>query len=218
MMHKFEKRFKELEAFLSEIKNTTYTEQTRKSVDQKKLDEWSIKVKNLILNACGKDSEHYKELSVLDQQKGWIASNVSLLNRIEPVFHAAKDDYINGYLNSAEYLIQAELFDNELEQAKELLKNNYYIAAAVIAGTVLETSLHELCKKNNVIIASLNRMNDDLAKNGIYNSLIHKQIIALAGIRNSAAHGKKDEFTPNQVEDMIQQIEHLLTYNFQFDK
>ena len=53
-------------------------------------------------------------------------------------------------------------------------------------------------------------MNDDLAKAGIYNSLVQKQITALAGIRNSAAHGKIDEFTKVNVEQMIPEIEHFL--------
>jgi hypothetical protein len=54
-------------------------------------------------------------------------------------------------------------------------------AAAVIAGTVLETALRQLC---------LDRMNADLAKAGVYNSLMQKRITALAAIRNRAAHGK----------------------------
>jgi hypothetical protein len=66
-------------------------------------------------------------------------------------------------------------------------------AAAVIAGTVLETALRQLC---------LDRMNADLAKAGVYNSLMQKRITALAAIRNRAAHGKPNEFTRDDVSAM----------------
>ena len=49
-------------------------------------------------------------------------------------------------------------------------------------------------------------MNDDLAKAGAYNSLVQKRITALAAIRNSAAHGKPDEFSEKDVTDMISQV------------
>jgi hypothetical protein len=49
-------------------------------------------------------------------------------------------------------------------------------------------------------------MNDDLAKAGAYNSLVQKRITALAAIRNSAAHGKPDDFSEKNVTDMIAQV------------
>ncbi|MNT98300.1 hypothetical protein D3C72_2408540 [compost metagenome] len=53
-------------------------------------------------------------------------------------------------------------------------------------------------------------MNDDLAKAGAYNATQKKRITALAGIRNSAAHGKPDEFTPAEVRGMIDDVERFL--------
>ena len=46
-------------------------------------------------------------------------------------------------------------------------------------------------------------MNDDLVKAGVYNSLIQKQITALTWIGNSAAHGKRDEYTIDQIKDIL---------------
>ena len=53
-------------------------------------------------------------------------------------------------------------------------------------------------------------MNVDLTKRGIYNSLIQKRITALAGIRNSAAHGKTEEFNKDDVKSMINEIERFV--------
>lgn len=53
-------------------------------------------------------------------------------------------------------------------------------------------------------------INDDLAKASVYNKLQQKQITALADIRNNAAHGNYDQFTREDVERMISDIERFL--------
>lgn len=121
-----------------------------------------------------------------------------------------------AFLITFKQIVQAEVFDSELEQAKSLLENGYKNAAAVIAGVVLETAIKELCLNNNIDLEKkrLTRLNDDLAKAGVYNTLEQKRITALADIRNNAAHGKYDEFTIEDVERMISDIERfLLTYS-----
>jgi len=215
MTNKYRTRFEELEEQLIKLEKTKHKSNGHSSaeyVDNELLNEWRVKVKNLIVNACGRESEHYKDLIESEKPKN-LDTNYGRLLRIKSVFHAAKEDYLGGYLSTVRDLVQAELFDDELGQAKELLDKKYHVAAAIIAGVVLETGIRELCKKNNIATGKLNKMNDDLAKNGVYNSLIQKQITALAGIRNSAAHGKTDEFTIEQVENMIKEIETLLAYN-----
>jgi len=49
-----------------------------------------------------------------------------------------------------------------------------------------------------------------LAKAGVYNKIVQKQITAHAGVRNSAAHGNQSEFTKTDVEQMIPAIEQFL--------
>jgi hypothetical protein len=120
---------------------------------------------------------------------------------------AAKDDYEGGYLTRLRDLLQAEVFESELEQAQELLRVKYKGAAAVIAGTVLETTLRQLCKDHQLEPGKLDKMNADLAKAGVYNSLNQKRILSLAAIRNSAAHGKNDDFTHDDVSAMIRDVE-----------
>jgi len=178
-------------------------------LDQNILDEWRIKAKNLLSKSCGLDSEHYKEYITGEKPHGF-ESNLSLFKRLKSIFNAAKDDFEGGYLVSIKSLVQAELFDSELEQAKELLSSGYRLAAAVIAGIVLETALRDLCDRNNLAHSKLDKMNADLAKIGFYNKLQQKRITALADIRNSAAHGKPEEFTQEDIELMISDIERFL--------
>jgi Domain of unknown function (DUF4145) len=108
-----------------------------------------------------------------------------------------------------------EIFDSELEQAVGLLSSGYSTASAVVAGAVLETALRELCKKNNLPLGKLDRMNADLAKQGVYNANMAKRITALAGIRNSAVHGKSGEFTDGDVKSMIDDVGRFLAQHME---
>jgi hypothetical protein len=215
-MKKFAQRFEELNEQLRLIETTktvrTHHDRTYDVVNREKFDEWIVKVKTLLGNACGKDSEHYKSFNNIDEYT--YHDTFETLLRHRAVFNAAKEDYLGGYCNTLKNIIEAEVFESQIEQAEELLGKGYYVPAAVIAGVVLETHIRELCLENNMPTGKLNKMNDDLAKNGIYNVIIQKQITELAAIRNSAAHGKendeKEGFTLEQVKTMIAGIKNIL--------
>ena len=177
--------------------------------------EWQMKSKNILNITCGEES-HYLSQFKTNLKAGMGDTNISILNRLIPILRAAEDDLKNGFLITIKQLVQADVFDSELEQAKSLLQNGYKNAAAVIAGTVLETAIKEICLNNSIELdrKKLTHLNDELAKVGFYNKLQQKQITALADIRNNAAHGDYDQFTQKHVERMIEDIERfLLTYS-----
>jgi len=182
------------------------------TVDEHTLLNWSVKVRNLLAMACGTESEHYRLFLTHEEPKS-LQTLHERFKLLDAVFLAAKEDYEGGYLNSVRSLIQAEVFDTELEQAKELLRGNYFTAAAVIAGVVLETTLRQLCIDQGIQVGKLDKMNADLAKVGYYNTLVQKRITALAGIRNSAAHGKSGEFNADDVSGMINEVERFVSEN-----
>ncbi|MBH3408767.1 DUF4145 domain-containing protein [Pseudomonas glycinae] len=216
----FEKRFAELEVQLEAIEGTKKIEQhalTGAPYPQIKADlilNWAVKAKSLLSNTCGEKSLHLTAFIEAEKPRSY-SNNFETLQRIKAVFLAAKEDYEGGYLNTVRNLVQAEVFGSELEQASELLAAKYVPAAAVIAGVVLETSLRNLCTEHGITHGSLNRMNDELVKAGAYNSLQHKRITALAAIRNSAAHGKPEEFTAADVKGMIDDVERFLASTLQ---
>lgn len=173
--------------------------------------EWKVKVKNLLVLACGRDLIHFESFIAAEKAQNF-DNNAKVLKRLEPIVRAAYDDLKGGFLISFKKIVQAEVFDSELEQARSLLDSSYKNPAAVIAGVVLETAIKELCVNNGIDIQKkkLTHLNDDLAKAGIYNKLQQKQITALADIRNNAAHGDYDQFTKEDVQRMIQDIERFL--------
>jgi hypothetical protein len=178
------------------------------TVDANELLKWKVRAKNLLANACGLDSQHFLQFE--QAEHFMFVSNFDQLKRVRAVFEAAQEDFGNGYVASVHDLVRAEVFDSELEQAAELLKSGYDLPAAVIAGVVLETAIRELCAKNQIPHGKLDKMNADLAKAGIYNTVVQKRITHLAAIRNSAAHGNVNEFKTYDVQAMISEIEFLL--------
>ncbi|RBO82666.1 DUF4145 domain-containing protein [Marinomonas aquiplantarum] len=210
MLNKLSNRFDEL------FKEVPLLESTIVPVDggYYKMDEaallvWEVKVKSLLISSCGKESIHYSEF--LEAKKTHQYESTSdVFKRLQSVFIAAMDDYKGGFLTSIKNLIQADVFDSELEQANELLNSGYKLASAVIAGVVLETALRDLCVRESILTGKLDKMNADLTKKGVYNKLQQKRITALADIRNSAAHGKPNDFSENDVKNMIKDIEQFL--------
>ena len=211
MIKVLKKRFDELAAQLEQVAATKRSKHSEHSdnyeeVDPELLLNWCVKARSLIANACGKESEHF--ISFVEGEKVTpFGDNVGVLKRVKAVFLAAKEDFEGGYLISVRNLVQAELAETELEQARELLAAGYSSAAAVVAGVVLETTLRTLCDRRGLPHGKLDKMNADLAKAGEYNVLVQKRITAVAAVRNSAAHGKADDFDRGDVDSMISDVE-----------
>jgi len=107
-------------------------------------------------------------------------------------------------------LVQAEVLDDALEQAAELLKAGYKEPACVVAGVSLETAVKELCTRQAISHGKLDKMNADLCKAGIYNMGWQKQITAWAERRNNAAHGKWDAYNNADVDDLIKGVNRFI--------
>ena len=186
-----------------------YGSSTATYVDGGLLLTWTVNAENIILKACGADSPHHRHFTkALTLQT--METNHRSFQKRRAVLVAAKEDFNGGYLASVHNLVRAEVFGSELEQASELLKSKYAVAAAVIAGVVLETAIRDLCSKNNIQHGKLDKMNADLAKAGLYNGLMQKRITHLAAIRNSAAHGNTQEFETYDVAAMVGEVERFL--------
>ena len=179
------------------------------TVDSEAAYQWFTSAQNLLARVFGVDSEHYKNFSA-QNEKGLTYSPVL---RAQGVLRAAHDDLEHGYLFELKRLIEADLFDDFLEQACSLLDAGYFQPAAVVAGCVLEDGLRKLSASVGVTLPSkpkLDVMNAELAKAGVYNKLTQKRITAIADIRNSAAHGQWDQFAKGDVEEAIGWIRNFM--------
>jgi HEPN domain len=183
------------------------------SVDSQLSHQWGMSCLSILERTFGDESNYYKNFNGLYSR----FNDYTPVKNALGILRAAKDDYENGYLFEVRVLIEAEVFDDFLEQAKYLFDSGYHAPAAIIAGSVLEDGLRKLCIREGITLSSkpkLDAMNADLAKSGVYNVLIQKKITALADIRNKAAHGKWNEFAESDVEQMIVQVRSFMEDNF----
>lgn len=172
------------------------------TLEEGKLQEWIVRVENIIEKISGKDSSYFRTLTE-NKKPRHMSDELDVLNATLPVMKAFKEDFDKGLCRSTQNIIEASLFLDELEQAQELLSSGYIAASAVIAGVVLETHLRKLCLEKSIDLAKLDKMNADLAKSGAYTKLTQKKITAWADVRNAAAHGNTDQYSETDVREMI---------------
>lgn len=215
MPNKLAQRFEEVKSQMEQIEaskkrvHNAFTQENEINIDANPLLNWQVKVESLLGSACGSDSNHLAMFRQAAEHGAYI-TNLDRLERMSAVFLAAKEDFEGGYLTSVRTLVQAELFNTELDQASELLTSGYKVPAAVVAGVVLETGLRELCSRNGIAHGKLDKMNADLARATVYNLLQQKRITAIAQIRNDAAHGNPGQFNEADVKSMIADVERFL--------
>lgn len=112
-------------------------------VDVQLANQWFTSSLNLIQRVFGETSVHYQSLHkhFKDYPK-WPD-----INQAFGVLLSAKDDFEKEALFNVKRLVEAELFDEFLEQSAHLYHAGYFQAAAVIGGSVLEDGLRKLVFK-----------------------------------------------------------------------
>lgn len=125
------------------------------------------------------------------------------------ILEAIRSEIAGGWLSSLKGLIAAELFSDFLDMADHLLESGYKDAAAVIAGSVLEEHLRQLCIKSSIPIEErrddrmvphkADRLNAQLVSAQVYGKLDQKLVTAWLDLRNNAAHGGDQAYNSEQV-------------------
>ena len=147
-----------------------------------------------------------------------------LIPRMIGLVQALQADLRAGYFKTAAELIHGAVFGDFLEMADHLLENGYKDAAAVVVGSTLEAHLRQLCQKFGVAIEAgdnkgnlrqkkADRMNSDLAAASAYSKPDQKHITAWLALRNKAAHGEYDKYSPEQVALLSQSVRDFISRN-----
>lgn len=228
-MHKSDERILERLEELIELGNQVletkkYLEHRKKFYisDHQLLSQWLASSLNFLSRIIGSDTDYYHKFRWQTELAEQWQDSYNATKRCQGILLAAKEDIISGFLLDRELLISADIFDDFLEQAEHLLENKYKDAAAVLIGSVLESSLRKMCKKHGVDVkdkggaiitdtATIAPLNDALYKGKVYSKLVHKQIIVWADVRNNAAHGHYGQYTQSDVEDMAKGVRSFVT-------
>jgi len=180
----------------------------QRSVDDIAYMRFRTEALNLIKRACGENSDHYQQMKTLAENKS-TALNSYYFKDCYGVLEAASRDYEGGMIFQVRAMVAAELLDDFLEQAEHLFEQGFHVPAASLAGAVLEDTLRKLSESKGIPIpdkTSIDKLNGELVKAGIYDKLVLKRITAIADVRNNADHGHFDKFKKEDVEDMLKWV------------
>jgi hypothetical protein len=107
-------------------------------------------------------------------------------------------------------LVQADLFDSELEVAKELNKKGFTRGAGAVAGVILEGHLLQVCDNHKIVVKKKNPTINDLAQllkdNDVIDTPDWRKIQHLADLRNLCDHKKKKDPTSEQINELIEGV------------
>jgi hypothetical protein len=174
-----------------------------------------------ISRITGNASTYSKEVSRLLQSMPLLHLHTT---SILGVAKALLDDIKAGYLRTLVEIVHGDVFADFLEMAQHLCDTGYKDAAAVIAGSTLESHIRSLCQKagipvetikaNDAIVAKkADAMNAELTAAAVYSKLDQKNITAWLDLRNKAAHGKYGDYNNNQVGILSAGIRDFITRN-----
>lgn len=136
-------------------------------------------------------------ISLLQQQ-------IAILESIEKRFESSLFDI--------KQLVQADLFDSELDVARELLKNKFSRAAGAVAGVVLEGHLKQVCDNHNLPKKSgtIAVLNDALKAVGVIELSQSRHIQFLGDIRNKCGHKNPTDPTVEEVGELIAGVDKVI--------
>lgn len=135
------------------------------------------------------------------------SSAIPLLNQQIAIVEAIKRRFVSS-LFDIKQLVQADLFDSELDGAKELLKNNFFRAAGAMAGVVLEGHLKQVCDNHGLPKKSgtIGVLNDTLKAAAVIDLPQTRHIQFLGDLRNKCSHKNSAEPTTEEIDDLIQGV------------
>jgi len=115
-------------------------------------------------------------------------------------------------------LLQADLFESELDAVRELNKKGFSRGAGAVAGVVLEKHLSQVCENHKIKVAkkkpTINDYNQLLKDNDVIEIPTWRFIQHLADLRNLCDHKKKREPKKEEIEELIDGVEKITKTTF----
>ena len=199
--------------------------------------EWVVKASGLLTMLFGdsKQGEKYRQIIETEphREPGFTSSGGSFtppilraitIRKKAATMSGIQDNYVNGFYDGLEQQIVANVSADYMAQAEALLGEGIecqydHVPAAVLCGAVLENNLRRFCEEQDPPIEitkgdgsakTLGPLIGELEQRKLFNKLAFKNLKAWSDIRNSAAHGRFDDFTRHDVELMLAGVRHFL--------
>ena len=146
---------------------------------------------------------------VLTRGKEYVFKPSSIFNKFDQQYEILRslETRFDSSLYDIKQLLQADMFDSEIDAAKELNKKGFHRAAGAICGVVIEKHLHGVCEARGIAISkknpAINDYNELLKNNDVIDTPTWRLIQRLADLRNLCDHNKTDEPTKENISDLI---------------
>jgi hypothetical protein len=139
---------------------------------------------------------------LFDHAINYTARLLSQLAILQAAVHIAP-----SVLRDMRSVLRAELYDDDLAAAYQLLAANHLRPAGVMCGVVLESHMRDIGQRRQVTFKKKNPgisdMNDDLRNANVYDVPAWRLIQRLSDIRNICAHKKEREPTQSEIDDLL---------------
>ncbi len=159
---------------------------------------WFVSCEDVFVRVFGESSPFVRQLVAIRGRSGMWPPGVK---EAAGVVRAAREVFADGYMLNLERLAAAEASFDLMQMSEHLLESDYHIAAATLAGAVLEHALRAVCDSHGVDRSSargLSALNQLLRSEGVLDVRGLHEIQSWTDLRNKVDH--HDFETPNQID------------------
>ncbi|QSQ19310.1 hypothetical protein JY651_28690 [Pyxidicoccus parkwayensis] len=146
----------------------------------------------MIARIAGRESEFYRSYA-RGASEAWSHREQASVEATLGVLLALRRAVESGWLTSLEERLRANVHNDFMLQAEQLLDAGYHVAAMVLIGGVLEDHLRVLCNARGISWTgngSINTYNGALYRAGLYPVHTMNRVQGVGQLRNQAAHGQ----------------------------
>ena len=119
----------------------------------------------------------------------------------------AAEKSLNSSLFEIRSILQADLFDSEIDSAEALAEAGFLRGAGAMCGVVIEKHLREVCDQHSIRVQkarpTISNLNDYLRKGDVLSVPQWRFIQHLADIRNACDHHRDREPTSDEIQDLV---------------
>lgn len=146
--------------------------------------------------------KYYDDFAIIAMRFG---TQLSILQAVRTRFESS--------LHDIRQLVQADLFDSELDAARELFKSGFLRAAGAVAGVAIEKHLGQVAVNHSLNVRKQHPMisdfNDLLKAKAVLDVPVWRNVQRLGDLRNLCDHNKHRDPTKEEIQELIDGIEKL---------
>ena len=160
------------------------------------------------LNGIRSPTHNYPERKVFDD-----FAAVAMRFKTQHEIVQATAGRFESTLFDIKQLVQADLFDSELDAARELVKHKFLRGGGAIAGVVLEKHLTQVAANHSVSVRkqhqTISDVNDALKNGSVIEIPVWRFIQRLGDLRNLADHNKQRDPTSEEIVELIDGVDKI---------